>query len=212
MANTAKDESTLRKEQAEITRQKLLKSARALFSEKGYNGTSVRSISRQVGLADGILYHYFPGGKRELFQTIVIQSFKEVQNDVKLNQERLNDGEATVEQFFTEAFRLFTDTVNKNIDIIRIILKENDVQEFISAKQILSVTNSQKECIADFLKSRAMKGELRNLDFNTAASAIVSALVNYMILKAMNIDMSEIINEEILQRNIKYYMDLWKKN
>ena len=36
-----KDESTLRKEQAEKTKQKLLAAAKSLFSKNGYNGTSV---------------------------------------------------------------------------------------------------------------------------------------------------------------------------
>ena len=63
-----KDESTLRKEQAEKTKQKLLAAAKSLFSENGYNGTSVRAISRQAELADGLLYHYFPAEKRSFFR------------------------------------------------------------------------------------------------------------------------------------------------
>lgn len=73
-----KDESTLRKEQAEKTKQKLLATAKSLFSKNGYNGTSVRAISHQAELADGLLYHYFPGGKKELFQTIVAENFTKV--------------------------------------------------------------------------------------------------------------------------------------
>lgn len=208
----SKEETTLRKEQAEITKQKLLKSARALFSENGYRGTSVRSINRSVGLADGILYHYFPGGKRELFQTIVTQSFKKVQNDVKTYQERLNGTDASLENFFIEAFGHFAKTVDDNIDIIRIFVKENDVQEFISSEQILAIFNRKKECFSDFLKKRAEKGEIKEIDFTTAASTLVSALVNYIVLKVMNIDTSELVSEETVRKNVNYYMNLWKIN
>ena len=53
-----------RQEQAAGTRRRLLDSAKQLFYEKGCSATSVRSINRAIGIADGILYHYFPGGRK----------------------------------------------------------------------------------------------------------------------------------------------------
>ena len=50
-------ESNMRQEQAAATRRKLLDSAGKLFAQNGYKGTSVRSINRNVGVADGLLYH-----------------------------------------------------------------------------------------------------------------------------------------------------------
>ena len=61
----------LRETQAAETREKLFISARSLFAKKGYKGTSVREINRNVGLADGLLYHYYPGGKAEIFRTVL---------------------------------------------------------------------------------------------------------------------------------------------
>ena len=58
-----------RQEQAAATRQKLLTSAQHLFAQNGYKGTTVRMINRSVDLADGLLYHYFPGGKKEIFRS-----------------------------------------------------------------------------------------------------------------------------------------------
>ena len=59
-----------RQEQAAATRQKLLTSAQHLFAQNGYKGTTVRMINRSVDLADGLLYHYFPGGKKEIFKEL----------------------------------------------------------------------------------------------------------------------------------------------
>ena len=60
-----------RQEQAAATRQKLLTSAQHLFAQNGYKGTTVRMINRSVDLADGLLYHYFPGGKKEIFKEVI---------------------------------------------------------------------------------------------------------------------------------------------
>lgn len=44
---------------AQETRQRILDSARKLFADKGYDGTSNRALADAVGLTTGALYHYF---------------------------------------------------------------------------------------------------------------------------------------------------------
>ncbi len=56
-----------RREQAEASRAALVDAAAACFAERGYEATTVAEILARVGMARGALYHYFPGGKRELF-------------------------------------------------------------------------------------------------------------------------------------------------
>lgn len=207
----SKDESTLRKEQAEITRNKLLESARVLFSENGYKGTSVRSINRRVGLADGILYHYFPGGKKELFQTIVTENFIKVERETENMHCREYYGDYSLEDVLMISFDRFTETIESNIDIIRIIVKENDACEFISTENILAVTERNKGFWADFLQKRAENGEIKYIDFEAAASVILSFLINYITLRVMNIRAPFDSNDSNVRKIIKYNVDLWKK-
>jgi AcrR family transcriptional regulator len=48
-----------RKAQAARRREQLLEVGLALFSERGYRGTSVRDITRAAGVTEAVLYHYF---------------------------------------------------------------------------------------------------------------------------------------------------------
>ena len=48
-----------RRAQAARRRDQLLEAALALFSERGYRGTSVRDITRRAGVTEAVLYHYF---------------------------------------------------------------------------------------------------------------------------------------------------------
>lgn len=48
-----------RRAQAARRREQLLEAALALFSERGYRGTSVRDITRRAGVTEAVLYHYF---------------------------------------------------------------------------------------------------------------------------------------------------------
>jgi AcrR family transcriptional regulator len=48
-----------REVQAARRREQLLQTAVALFTERGYRGTSVRDITRAAGVTEAVLYHYF---------------------------------------------------------------------------------------------------------------------------------------------------------
>ena len=58
------------KEEAEITRQLLLKKALAVFSKKGYAATTLEDIAREAEVTRGAIYWHF-GGKAELYNTLV---------------------------------------------------------------------------------------------------------------------------------------------
>lgn len=59
-----------RKEQAQESRASLVEAGRECFTERGYEATTVAAILDRAGMARGALYHYFPGGKRELFTAV----------------------------------------------------------------------------------------------------------------------------------------------
>lgn len=59
-----------RKQQAAASRAALLAAARACFTDAGYEATTVAAILERAGMARGALYHYFPGGKAEIFTAV----------------------------------------------------------------------------------------------------------------------------------------------
>jgi len=59
----------LRVRQAEATRELLISTARELFAERGFAGTSIEDIIERAGVARGALYHHF-NGKDALFRAV----------------------------------------------------------------------------------------------------------------------------------------------
>jgi AcrR family transcriptional regulator len=51
--------STTRAEQAEQTRDEVLRTARRLFAERGYDGTSLQQIADTMGVTKANVYYYF---------------------------------------------------------------------------------------------------------------------------------------------------------
>ena len=52
-------ETVPRRQQAEERREQILDAAIRIFCEKGFAGTTIRDIAREVGVTEGLLYHYF---------------------------------------------------------------------------------------------------------------------------------------------------------
>lgn len=202
---------TSKKEQAENTKQRLLDSARLLFAENGYSGTSVRSINRRIGLADGLLYHYFPGGKKEIFQAIVTQNFQKIKEEI-LKENYNNPKNLSLEEVMITAFHNFTKTVKDNIDIIRIVIKENDAAQFLPKENIVEIINFMRRKIVAFLTLKSKDGELKSFDFESAANSVLCGLVNYILISAMNLNEDDNTEKEKAINIIKYNVSLWKKN
>ena len=56
-------------ERSETTIRRLVETARALFAEKGFAGTSIEDISRAAGVTRGALYHHFES-KTDVFRAV----------------------------------------------------------------------------------------------------------------------------------------------
>jgi len=59
-----------RTQQSEQTRDRIVLAAARLFARKGYSGTSIADISREVDMTKGALYHHF-AGKEAIFYAVV---------------------------------------------------------------------------------------------------------------------------------------------
>lgn len=60
----------------EARRDQILMAALELFSEKGYQNTSISDIANKASVSKGLLYNYFVG-KEELLNAVVLFAFKE---------------------------------------------------------------------------------------------------------------------------------------
>ena len=56
----------------EVRRQEIIDTAMRVFSERGYEATTMKDIAREMKVASGLCYHYFPN-KQELYETAVRQ-------------------------------------------------------------------------------------------------------------------------------------------
>lgn len=62
--------STSRRRKGELTAERILDAAEALFAERGYAGTTLRDVAAEVGLRTPSLYNHFPN-KESLYAAVL---------------------------------------------------------------------------------------------------------------------------------------------
>jgi AcrR family transcriptional regulator len=64
-------------------REEILEHARQLFGARSYAAVSASEIARAAGVTPALVSHYFPGGKREIFVTLVSELSESVLETIR---------------------------------------------------------------------------------------------------------------------------------
>lgn len=97
---------------------KLLESALTLFSEKGYEGTSIREIIEGAGVTRPVLYYYFEN-KEDLFTRLVEEKFSELVGQIERAKYDHDSCRDRLKSIIRTAFQLAED----NPEAVRLILQ-----------------------------------------------------------------------------------------
>ncbi|WP_395696169.1 TetR/AcrR family transcriptional regulator [Nocardioides sp.] len=118
MSTSRPYKSELREQQAERTRALIAASARARFLEKGWAGTSVRSVAAGAGVSEATVYSVY-GSKAGLASSLIdaAEQDADVQRAIRELQERAGDPEGQLRAFVDFDRRLF----EHGGDVLRIL-------------------------------------------------------------------------------------------
>ena len=94
----------------EKTRQLILESALELFSQKGYNGTSINEIAEKAKVSKGLAYNYF-NSKQHLLQAIIEDGLKYLEGLETISQ-HVNDPYERFNIMIEESFRFISEKEN----------------------------------------------------------------------------------------------------
>lgn len=200
-----------RSEKAAETRKKLIDTARKSFSENGYKGTSVRKISKSIDVSESLLYHYFPNGKRELFAEVMQEEFASFRREIP-NDDALKKLDALPVQDALEALltRLMS-SARKHIDIIRIIILEKEVRDFLQAEEMCRFMNEVNCFFEGILQKRIEKGEIKDIDIGSAALFLKGLILNSTLLCILGVDVSDEISSGKLKNVILRFFNKGKE-
>ena len=164
-------QENLRDRQARETRARLIDAALTLFARSGVDGTSIKDIAREAGVAQGLLYHYFAGKDDLLWGVLESDTFLPHLQEVCIGSEGRPAGEV-----LTEVALRFDAFLAQRQSMMRLILGELQSNPRI---QLLWEESIRREeyILQDFLRARAEAGELRAHDVEVTTRMLMYGVV-----------------------------------
>lgn len=153
----------LKKDLGEDRREQIIDVALAVFSEKGFDGATIKDLADSAHMAPGLLYHYFESKEALLLAIVEERGFlQELASVLDPNKEA--PCSVVLKELAESYYRLM---VEKQ-DLVRIFCREAMTNPVLNKGWIEHI-NSGIGIVARFIASRVASGELR--PHNTEVSA-----------------------------------------
>lgn len=167
---------TRRELQKQERRNQLLDTARRLFAEKGMENTTIKDIADEAGVAQGLLYHYFPS-KDEVFWAIIARDnpFPAMSAIVG------NAGDRPAREVLPQAGLRAYEMLAERSELFRIVVRElitrPEMRQGFKMVQAIALG-----LLTRYLEARIAAGELRPHNPEVTARMLMgSVLVGYLM-------------------------------
>lgn len=196
------DKLTARQRQALERRAHILEVASRLFAVHGFAGTSTRQIAQEAGIAEGLIFHYFPD-KAVLFSA----SLEHADTLPRQVAELLTGAEGRpTEEVLREIGTRWVGIALREGAMLAMLLGESR-RHPEAAAALQEVSGRSLKRLAQYLSARVAAGELRaDLPVETAATSFIAPLVVFLL---MNPGLSEARWKELAAPYVEELLSVW---
>lgn len=199
---------TQRSIQALKRRKELLSAAKKLFAQNGYHATSTRSINQSIGMADGLIYHYFPRGKKQILESIIEEETAEKMKGFEEALHQLNR-DLPLQEILFGIGKILLHYATRDRDLMIILLRENHLLHEDFFKPYLDFKLRLMQEIADILTYKVKKKEMNNLDVNMMVLQFVSPFTLYIIQQIFAADLPLPDEEAFIRQIAEHTAHIW---
>ena len=169
---------TSRQRQAAARREQILKTALKLFAAQGFAATSTRQIAKEAGIAEGLIFHYFPT-KASLLAAL-LENRRSFRSDLCAILEGAESRPAP--EVLGEVASGWLATLRRDTELVVLFITAQSNPEVNEAmQQVIGEGTSQ---LSGYLKARIEAGELReDLPLQTAVTTFFSSLMIFFLTR-----------------------------
>lgn len=174
---------TSRQRQAAARREQILKTALKLFAAQGFDATSTRQIAREVGIAEGLIFHYFPT-KASLLSAILEDRVQERRAFRRELRPLLEDAAGKpASDVLRSVASGWLATLRRDEDIVVVLFTAAQVNPEVRAAW-QGLIREGTDLLSGYLAARVEASELReDLPLETAATMFVSSLMIFFLTR-----------------------------
>ncbi len=186
------------------TKEKILKAAIKLFSQKGYLGATTKEIAKEAGIAEITLFRYFPSKENLFEETLSVYSFLPV---LKGLLPRLTN------MPFEKALKIiaseFLNTLESKKYLIKIMHSEASNYPDKVRKIYHSFVDEMIKTLASFFEKHQKKGVLRKFNTNSGAMAFLGMFFSFF--NARELQMMKKYKELEVNKIIEDFIDIFMR-
>lgn len=197
--------------QAQERRDELLQAAKHLFARNGYHATTTRSINSAIGMADGLLYHYFPDGKMQILETLFQEELERKRTNL-VGRLRAISESSDLEVLLYEIGSTILKGATRDRELLIIVLREYaTVRDRFSASihEFFSSIAGVRTMVEPFLQN----GTLRKLDPDMMVIQFLSPLTAY-IVTSLTSEEGQVVfgtgEDTFLRRHVAHTVSTWQ--
>ncbi|MGH7900423.1 MAG: TetR/AcrR family transcriptional regulator [Thermodesulfobacteriota bacterium] len=174
----------------ESRRERIIKVAAGLFSEKSYHDVTVDEIAEKVGVAKGTIYLYFPS-KENLYLKILEDSYEAIESLLEREIAKTDPSTSKLRKVLSLIFEYY----RRNLDVLRILSRD----ETHLIKEHFELTERWRmrriRLYEKILEKGQKEGSFRNINTKLAALIIFGLVRSVMFFYKTNKTAGEIAEE-----------------
>jgi AcrR family transcriptional regulator len=174
---------TARQRMAAARREQILETALRLFAERGFDATSTRQIAKEAGIAEGLIFHYYP--TKASLLTAILQDRLEGRRAFRSELRPLLVGASgnPAPEVLGAVASGWLATLRRDEEFVVVLFAAAQTNPEVGAAW-QGLIREGTELLTGYLASRVEAGELRkDLPLETAATMFVSALMIFFLAR-----------------------------
>ena len=174
---------TTRQRMAAARREQILETALKLFAKRGFDATSTRQIAKEAGIAEGLIFHYFPTKARLL--TAILEDRMEGRRAFRSELRPLLEDASgkPVPEVLGAVASGWLATLHRDEEFVVVLFAAAQTNPEVGAAW-QGLIREGTELLTGYLASRVEAGELReDLPLETAATMFVSSLMIFFLAR-----------------------------
>jgi AcrR family transcriptional regulator len=140
----------------------------------------MRTLNKALGVAEALTYHYFPGGKLEILQTIIREGRAARVAEIEALAPLFRD-DLSLREALLLATRVGTSVFTTDKEWFQIVMRERNWlrrEEWITT---LAVGDTPMQFLYDFFARRMAQGEIREMDLRFAFMQFFAGITVYSL-------------------------------
>ncbi|MBI1766557.1 MAG: TetR/AcrR family transcriptional regulator [Acidobacteria bacterium] len=152
--------------------------AARLFCERGFDATSMNDIADAIGFTKAAVYHFIPGGKKELLYAVISYGMDTLEREVLAPARAVADPEQRLRTIIQNHVQVITrGSTAAGFNPVTVVVDEVAGLSPVHRRKIAQRKRAYVDLVRDTLRALKVEGKLKEIDITVIAFSIFGMML-----------------------------------